>query len=184
MRKLSIAVLVVLAITYAAAQKDKSKRPSQPGTAEVTLSGHQITIDYSRPKIADPKTGQPRKIFGGLVPYDQVWRTGANEATSLKTDAALDINGTTIPAGSYTLYTIPRADDTPWTLIVSKKTGQWGIPYPGEGEDLARIPMKGGKVDKLTDPFTISLDKRSDTEAVLHLAWESTDEWVPVKIKK
>ncbi len=182
MRKLSIAVLVVLAITLAAAQKDKSKRPSQPGTAEVTLSGHHITIDYSRPKIADPKTGQPRKIFGGLVPYGQVWRTGANEATSLKTDAALDINGTTVPAGSYTLFTLPTENQ--WTLIISKKTGEWGIPYPGEGDDLARIPMKGGKVDKITDPFTISFDKRSETEAVLHLAWESTDEWVPVKLKK
>jgi Protein of unknown function (DUF2911) len=182
MRKLSIAVLVVLVVSFAAAQKDKSKRPSQPGTAEVTLDGHKITVDYSRPKMADPKTGQPRKIFGGVVPYDQVWRTGANEATSLKTDTDLDIGGTTVPAGSYTLYTLPKADT--WTLIISKKTGQWGIPYPGESEDLARIPMKGGKVDKIVDPFTISLDKKSETEAVLHLAWESTDEWVPVKLKK
>jgi len=182
MRKLSIVLFVVLAITLAAAQKDKSKRPSPPGTAEVTLSGQKITIDYSRPKIADPKTGDKRKIFGGLVPYDQVWRTGANEATSLKTDADLDIGGTTVPAGSYTLYTLPS--ESGWKLIVSKKTGQWGIPYPGEDEDLARIPIKGGKVEKITDPFTISFDKKSETEAVLHLAWESTDEWVPVKLKK
>ena len=182
MRKLWIAVLVVLVISFAAAQKDKSKRPSQPGTAEVTLSGHKITIDYSRPKMADPKTGQPRKVFGGLVPYDQPWRTGANEATSLKTDADLDIGGTKVPAGSYTLYTLPK--EGAWTLIISKKTGQWGIPYPGESEDLARIPMKGGKVDKITDPFTISFDKKNEAEAVLHLAWESTDEWVPVKLKK
>lgn len=182
MRKLSIALLVVFAVTLAVAQRDKSKRPSQPGTAEVTLGGEKIVIEYSRPKMADPKSGQPRKIMDGLVPYGEVWRTGANEATSLKTDAALDIGGTSVPAGSYTLYTLPKEDF--WTLIISKKTGQWGIPYPGEGEDLARIPMKGGKVDKLTDPFTISFDKRSETEAVLHLAWESTDVWVPVKLKK
>ena len=182
MRKLSIALLVVLAITLAAAQKDKSKRPSQPGIAEVTLSGKKITVDYSRPKIADPKTGQARKIFGGLVPYGEVWRTGANEATTLKTDADLDINGTTVPAGTYTLYTLPSADK--WKLIISKKTGQWGIPYPGESEDFARVPMQGGRVDKIVDPFTISLDKKSETEATLHIAWDRTDEWVPVKLKK
>ena len=182
MRKASIALLVVLAITLAAAQKDKSKRPSQPATAEATLGGKKIVVDYSRPKIADPKSGQPRKIFGGLVPYDQVWRTGANEATSLKTDAALEIGGATVPAGSYTLYTLPKADA--WTLIVSKKTGQWGIPYPGEGEDLARVPMKVGKSEKTVDPFTISFDKKSENEAVLHLAWENTDASVPVKLKK
>ncbi len=185
MRKLSItavAVLVVLAVSFATAQKEKSKRPSQPATAEVTLSGHKITIDYSRPKMGDPKTGQPRKIFGGLVPYDQPWRTGANEATSLKTDADLDIGGAKVPAGSYTLYTLPKADS--WTLIISKKTGQWGIPYPGEGEDLARVPMKVGRSEKTVDPFTISFDKKSGTEAVLHLAWENTDASVPVKLKK
>lgn len=182
MRKLLIAVLIVFAVVFAAAQRNKSQRPSVPGTAEVTLSGKKIVIEYSRPKMADPKTGQPRKIMGSLVPYGEVWRTGANEATALKTDADLDIGGTTVPAGSYTLYTLPKEDA--WTLIISKKTGQWGIPYPGEADDFARIPMKGGKVDKIIDPFTISFDKKSETEAVLHLAWESTDEWVPVKIKK
>ena len=182
MRKVCIALLVVIAFTLAAAQKDKSKRPSQPGSADVTLGGHKITIDYSRPKMADPKSGQPRKIFGGLVPYGEVWRTGANEATSLKTDTDLDIGGKTVPTGSYTLFTLPTQDK--WTLIISKKTGEWGIPYPGEGEDLARVPMKGGKVDKIVDPFTISFDKKSESEAILHIAWESTDEWVPVKLKK
>src|SRR5512141_1369365 len=100
MRKLSIALLIVFAITLAAAQRDKSQRPSPPGKAEETLGGKKIVIEYSRPKMADPKTGQPRKIMGGLVPYGEVWRTGANEATSLKTDADLDIGGATVPAGS------------------------------------------------------------------------------------
>lgn len=181
MRKLSAALLVVFAITFAAGQ-DKSKRPSPPGSAEVTLSGHKITIDYSRPKIADPKTGQPRKIMGGLVPYGQVWRTGANEATSLKTDAALDIGGTSVPAGSYTLYTLPA--ESGWKLIVNKQTGQWGTEYD-EKQDLARIPMEKGKFTIFVfDPFTIFFDKKSESEATLHLAWESTDVWVPVKLKK
>ena len=182
MRKFSVVVVVLIAVTIAFAQKDKSKRPSQPATAEVTLSGKKIVVDYSRPKMADPKTGQSRKIFGGLVPYGEVWRAGANEATSLKTDADLDIGGAKVPAGSYTLYTLPKEDS--WTLIISKKTGQWGVPYPGEGEDLARVPMKAEKTSKTVDPFTISLDKKSETEAILHLAWENTDASVPVKLKK
>jgi len=182
MRKLSIALFVLIAFTVAAAQQDKSKPPSPPGTAEVTPSGKKITVDYSRPKIADPKSGAPRKIFGGLVPYGQVWRTGANDATSLKTDADLDIGGTKVPAGSYTLYTLPKADS--WTLIISKKTGQWGVPYPGESEDFARVPMKAGKTSKAVDPFTISFDKKSETEAALHLAWENADASVPIKLKK
>ena len=180
MRKLSLVALVLIA-TFAFAQQDKSKRPSQPGTAEVTLGGHKITIDYSRPKIADPKTGEKRKIFGGLVPYGEVWRTGANEATSLKTDTALDIGGTTVPAGSYTLFSLPGEKD--WKLIVNKQTGQWGTKYD-EKQDLARIPMKVDKTSTTVDPFTISLDKKSDSEAVLHLKWENTDATVPVKIKK
>jgi hypothetical protein len=182
MRKLSLVALLLLAFTFAAAQQQKPKRPSGPGSADVTLSGKKITIAYSRPKIADPKTGQPRKIMGGLVPYGQVWRTGANEATSLKTDADLDIGGTTVPAGSYTLYTLPGESE--WKLIVSKKTGQWGIPYPGENEDLARIPMNIEKTSATVDPFTISFDKKSETEAVLHLKWENTDASVPVGLKK
>src|SRR5512140_2746600 len=107
MRQVSLAVIVLIAFTVAAAQQDKSKRPSPPGRAEVTLSGKKISVDYSRPKIADPRSGQPRKIFGELVPFDKVWRTGANEATIFKTEADLNIGGTVVPAGSYTLYSVP-----------------------------------------------------------------------------
>ena len=80
-----------------------------------------------------------RKIFGGLVPYDQVWRTGANAATSLKTDVDLTIGGANVPAGSYTLYTLPGMNS--WKLIINKQTGQWGTEY-SEGQDLARVDMK------------------------------------------
>ena len=80
-----------------------------------------------------------RKIFGGLVPYGQVWRTGANSATSLKTDVDLTIGGAPVPAGSYTLYTIPT--ETGWKLIINKQTGQWGTDYD-EKQDLARVDMK------------------------------------------
>ncbi len=161
--------------------QDKSKRPSPPGTAEVTLKGKKITIDYSRPKIRDPKTGNPRQIMGKVVPYGEVWRAGANEATTLTTETDLDINGTTVPAGKYTLYALPEPEK--WTLIISKKTGQWGIPYPGESEDFARIPMKVEHLSTPVDPFTISFDRRSDDDAALNLAWENTKASVDVKAK-
>src|SRR5947209_20429906 len=80
--------------------QDKSKRPSPPGTAEVTLKGKKITIDYSRPSLKGRHVGQE------LAPYGEVWRLGANEATSLKTDVDLDINGTIITSGYYTLFAI------------------------------------------------------------------------------
>src|SRR5205807_1014333 len=94
----AILTLVLLLTSFTAAQQDKSKRPSPPGTAEVTLKGSKITIDYSRPSM------KGRKIVGELLPYGKVWRTGANEATTLTTETALNIGGTNVPAGKYTLY--------------------------------------------------------------------------------
>ncbi len=171
---------VLMLSTFAQSQQDKSKRPSPPGQAKVTFDdGKSITIDYSRPKTRDPKTGQPRKIFGGVVPYGQPWRTGANEATTFVTEADLNIKGTTVPKGSYTLYTLPEQDK--WTLIISKATGQWGIPYPGESQDFARIPMDLKKTSSSVDQFTITLDKTGPKAVLLKLAWENTEASVPIE---
>ena len=93
-----------------------------------------ITVDYSSPRA------KGRKVFGGIVPYGEVWRAGANEATTFVTTGDLMLGGHHVPAGSYTLFTIPAQDK--WTLIISKKTGEWGIPYPGMDSDLARVDMK------------------------------------------
>ncbi|HZQ92737.1 MAG TPA: DUF2911 domain-containing protein [Terriglobales bacterium] len=171
----SLALLALAATTFA------QQRPSPPGTAETTLKGKKITINYSRPRINDPRTGQPRKIMGGLVPYGDVWRTGANEATTFVTEAPVTVGGKDVPAGSYTLFTLPEQDK--WTLIISRKTGEWGIPYPGQQDDFARIPMKVETLTSTVDPFTISFDKKSDTEAALKLAWEKTQASVDVKAK-
>src|SRR5919204_3866664 len=131
MKRVTVAsVLVVAAALVVAQTQDKSKRPSPPGTAQFTFSdGKKITIDYSRPSV------KGRKIYGGLVPFGQVWRTGANESTTFVTDANLTIGGKDVPAGNYTMFTIPAEDK--WTLIISKKTGEWGTDYP-EGQDLGR----------------------------------------------
>ena len=122
-----------------------------------------------------------RKIFGGLVPYGQVWRTGANSATSLKTDVDLTIGGAAVPAGSYTLYTIPS--ETGWKLIINKQTGQWGTDYD-EKQDLARVDMKVAKNATPTEQFTISLDKTGAGSATLKLDWASTTASVSIVARK
>ena len=182
MRVARIVFLMAALAAMAFAQgPDKSKRPSPPGNATATLGGKTITIDYSRPKVQDPKTGEKRKMIGEHDPYGKPWRAGANEATTFVTEGDLDVGGTTVPAGSYTLYALPDAGK--WTLIISKKTGQWGIPYPGESFDLARIPMQAGKSDPFLDQFTISFHVTSANQADLVLAWEDWKASVTLKAK-
>ena len=165
------ACALMLAIVLPAAQssaQQKPARPSPPGIAAFTLAdGKTITINYSRPKMRD------RKIYGGLVPYGEVWRAGANEATSFVTQSNLLVGGTTVPAGSYTLFILPQ-ENGPWKLIVSKKTGEWGIPYPGEQNDLARINLKTAKTPAPVQDFTISFDKHGPNAGVIRFDWENT----------
>jgi len=170
---LILAALTVLTATMIAQDK---KPLSPPGTASVTFAdGKTITIDYSRPSMRN------RKIFGGLVPYDQVWRTGANAATSLKTAVDLNIGGTTVPKGSYTLYTLPGMSS--WQLIINKQTGQWGTEYD-QAQDLARVPMKVTQPPSGLETFTISFEKNGGNAATLKLEWENTIASVDVQEKK
>ena len=163
-----LTVILTLAAVQSSAQQDKSKRPSPPGAATFTFAdGKTFTVNYSRPTMRD------RKIYGGLVPYGEVWRAGANEATSLVTQANLDLGGTPVPAGSYTLFILPQQSG-PWKLIVSKKTGEWGIPYPGEQYDLARINLKTAKTPAPVQDFTVALDKRGPNAGVMKFDWENT----------
>ncbi len=173
---LLITTLFFAVATCAPAQmnmaQDKSKRPSPPANAECKFSdGKTVKIDYSSPRINDPKTHQPRKIFGGLVPYGQIWRTGANEATTSVTDSPVVVGGQKVPAGSYTLFTVPEADK--WTLVISKKTGEWGTEYPGPSEDLVRVPMTVSKTASPVENFAISFDQ-AGSKCTLHMDWENT----------
>ena len=166
--------IFALAAVAAAQQTDKSKRPSPPGTAEVTLNGKKITIEYSRPFM------KGRKIMGDVVPYGKVWRTGANEATALTTEADLSIGGANVPAGKYTLYTLPS--EGAWKLIINKQTGQWGTVYK-EDQDLARVDMEKSKLSEPVEQFTISFKQKNADAAALVLQWETTQLSVPVKVK-
>jgi hypothetical protein len=173
MKRTAFALLLVLGTLIAVAQQDKSKRPSPPGTAQFTFSdGKKITIDYGRPF----KKG--RRIYGGLVPYGKVWRTGANEATSFVTEKDIDVEGTRVPAGSYTLYTLPS--EGTWKLIINKQTGQWGTEYD-QAQDLARIDMKKEALPQPVEQFTISFEPSSGNSTTLRLDWENTHLSVPIK---
>jgi len=148
------------------AQQDKSKRPSPPAKADCALAdGKTITVDYSSPRM------RGRKIYGGLVPYGQIWRAGANEATTFVTQANLVVAGKEVPAGSYTLFTIPGEDR--WTLILSKKTGEWGTSYPGEANDLLRVSMNVEKLSSPVENFTIAFDP-AGSSCTMRLDWELT----------
>jgi Protein of unknown function (DUF2911) len=164
---------VLLAFTIPASAQDS--RPSPAASASCDLgAGKTIKTDYSSPRM------KGRKIYGDLVPYGKVWRTGANEATTFMTSADVKVGGKDIPAGSYTLFAVPNADK--WTLIINKKTGEWGIPYKYEGDELARIDMKVSKLPSAVENFTISYEK-SGSGCTLNIDWDNTRASVDISAK-
>lgn len=155
------------------AQGDKSKRPSPPETATGTVMGSTITINYSSPAV------KGRKVWGGLVPYDKVWRAGANEATIFETSKDIKIQGKTLPAGKYSLYAIPGEKE--WTFIFNSKTGQWGIKMDGgtteeTASDVLRVTVKPMKSATANERLKYVVDKKG-----FALEWENLT--VPVSIK-
>jgi len=173
-RTTSSLLLAILFTTAAFAQMGGGK-PSPPASATCDLGGGKIIkTDYSSPRM------KGRKIYGGLVPFGQVWRTGANEATTFVTSADVEVGGKTVPAGSYTIFTVPTADK--WTLIINKKTGEWGIPYKYEGDELLRLDMNVSKLNSPVENFTIAYDK-SVGGCTLRIDWETTRAAVNISAK-
>jgi hypothetical protein len=154
------------------AQGDKSSRPSPPATATGKVKGATITINYSSPAV------KGRKIWGDLVPYDKVWRAGANEATLFETDKAVKVGGKSLPAGKYSLYAIPGEKE--WTIILNSATGQWGINRDGSttedpAKDVLRVKAKPVKSASFNERLTYQVDKKG-----FALVWENLK--VPVSI--
>jgi hypothetical protein len=148
------------------------KVPSPPASAEISLAGKTIKIDYSAPSLRGRHLGGPE-----IVPYGEEWRTGANSATTLVTPVDLMIGTLKVPAGTYTLFTLPSAGE--WKFIVSKKTGEWGIPYP-KGDDLGRTPMMKKTLASPQEVMSISFEHTEGKKTQLHVKWETTDVYVPV----
>ena len=150
-----VAATVLASALPVLAQNPKRVSPMAV-TGPIVIDGGRVTIYYSRPYTKDPMTGQPRKIWGGLVPYGKVWRTGANEATLLVTQQPTRIGGVTVPAGAYTLFTLPAADGSA-KLIINKQVGQWGLQYD-EKQDIARVDLKKDATDRPVDQFTMAVE--------------------------
>jgi len=168
------ALLTILFTAPALAQMGKS-RPSPPASATCDLGGGKtIKTDYSSPRM------RGRKIYGDLVPFGEVWRAGANEATTFVTSADVVVGGKTVPAGSYTFFIVPAADK--WTLIINKKTGEWGIPYKYESDELARVDMKVSQLPSPVEDFTITYDKSANV-CTLRMDWETTRASVDIAAK-
>jgi hypothetical protein len=169
-----LAAAALLGLSFMVSAQEPEPRISPPARATVTLNGKEISIAYSRPSM------RARKIMGGLVPYGEVWRTGANEATTFKTAANLLMGGVTVPAGTYTLYSLPT--ESGWKLIVNKQTGQWGTDYDPR-QDLARIDLVSSMLKAPVETFTIAFDKKSASGAELVLTWELTKLTLPVRVQ-
>jgi hypothetical protein len=167
---LLLAGLTAAALVGLAGPLDAQSSPRD--TTRASVGGATIMVDYGRPS----KRG--RDIFGGLVPYSEVWRTGANQATHLVTDKPLMFGSVMVPAGTHTIYTLPGA--TGWKLIINKQTGQWGTEYD-PAQDLGRVDMKVEKLATAVEQFTIKVvpDARG---GVLRLEWDMTAAVVPFMV--
>jgi len=146
--------LLFIGLSTATAQQ------SPPATMKATVGGADVEIKYHQP------SARGREIMGGLVPYGEVWRTGANAATTISFSKDVEIEGESLPAGTYSLYTIPGEDE--WTIIFNSATGQWGTQYPQE-KDALRVQVPAGETDDFVETFTIS----GEGDDVI-LAWENT----------
>jgi hypothetical protein len=182
MKTLKSILLVAAILASTLPLMAQQKRVSPHETVSAVIDGNRVTVVYGRPYTKDPKTGEPRKIWGGLVPYGQVWRTGADEATLLITQRPIVMGGTTIPAGAYTVYTLPQEDGTA-KLIINKQLGQWGTQY-NESQDLARIDLVKEALEKSADQLAIRISKNEGGGGVFKISWENTQFSVPFTVQK
>ena len=182
MRKIKSMLLVAVLLASALPLMSQQKRVSPHETISAVVDGGRVTITYGRPYTKDSRTGETRKIWGGLVPYGEVWRLGADEATTLITQKPLMFGETTVPAGTYTLYMLPQADGSA-KLIVNKQVGQWGTQYD-EKQDLARIDLKKEVLEKPADQLTMAVSKDPAGGGVIKIIWENAQFSEPFTVQK
>ena len=167
--------IVALSTAPLIAQKTTNIHPGKGGSPHVrtewTIDGANISIEYGRPYLKG-------RTVGDVVPSGTIWRAGADEATTLKTDKPLKFGNLSVPAGTYTLFTLPG--DKQWQLVISKETGQWGTAYK-EGQDLGRVPMEVGKAKTAAEQVTWSVDD-TPKGASLRLEWGTTSVSAPFTV--
>lgn len=144
-------------------KEDKSQRPSPPKTATAMVDGGKVTIDYSTPGV------KGRTIWGDLVPYDKVWRTGANEATTLTVEKDVEVEGKPLKAGKYSLFTIPGKKE--WTFIINSTWDQWGAYNYDSAKDVMRFTVEPEKSDQFYERMTFNIDDDGDVD----LYWDNLE---------
>lgn len=199
MRKFTAALLATAALCVLSpltAQTPAPKAAAKKGAATSTgswsphlttsakIDDNRVVLIYGSPNLKDPKKdGAVRKVWGGLVPYGKIWRLGSDEATLLITQKDIELGGTALPAGAYSLYLQPEADGSA-KLVVNKSIGQWGVdPYPTATE-FARIALKKTELSATVEQFTMSVKKEAAGGGMLRLAWENTEYSAPYAVKK
>ena len=163
-----LATMLVFLNSYSQ-QEDKSKRPSPPVTVSGKIGAANVTVDYSQPSI------KGRKVWGELVPFGEVWRTGANEATIFTTDKDILVEGKVLKAGTYSFFTIPNKED--WTIIFNNVAHQWGAYKYDVSKDALRVNVKPTKSESFNEKLSYNLDKGH-----VIINWENLK--IPVSLKQ
>lgn len=172
MKQFLLSAICIASVLFGEAQQLKTPQPSTTQTIKQDFGLGNIEVSYSRPNM------KGRKIFGDLVPFDKVWRTGANSATTLTFSDDVTIGSTKIPAGKYGLLTIPGATD--WTMIITKQLDVTSPAAYKQEMDVVRVKAKAVKTDWVTETFTMSLDNVKDNSCELTLFWDKTFVALPI----
>lgn len=159
----SVLLVLLFAAVSACGQDDKSQRVSPPAQDSAMVGNTKVIIDYSRPSV------KGREIYGSLIPYNEVWRTGANEATTFEVDKDVLIEGQPLPAGKYALFTIPGEEE--WTIIFNKTAEQWGAYEYDQEQDALRVQVKPKPAPEQTEMLTYTIDENGEVS----LLWADTE---------
>ncbi len=165
--KNSLPFLFIVCLAFISFNTEAQKKKSPPASAKGEISGVEVKVDYHQP------SANGREIMGGLVPYDKVWRTGANNATTISFSDDVKVGGEKLAAGKYSLFTIPR--EASWTVIFNSKTDIWGTQY-SESADVLRVKVPTGATEEMVETFQIKVTANGVT-----LAWENTMVEIPIE---
>ena len=168
-----LALGIVAIVTRAAHLQFGSRYTSPPASVATKVAGKRISIEYYAPSM------HGRKVMDGLVPFGEVWCTGANWATKITTEGNLEIGGLKLAAGSYSIWTVPNEKE--WTLIINKQTGQFHLNYDSS-RDLGRTKMEVKKLPAPVETFTIELRPDTGNTGILALLWETTEASIPFTV--
>ena len=173
MKKIAITLIALFTLSAVSRAQDLPQ-PSPKAEVEQAIGLTDFQIKYSRPGVKE------REIFGGLVPYGEMWRTGANKATTIKFSTPVNFAGTVVEAGTYSLYTIPN--EGVWTVILNGDTDNWGTNGYTSEADVARIEVEAREA-QFMETFTIYFNDIRNSQATLNLQWENTLVKIPMKVE-